>query len=826
MPTSRTGSPHLRFGDLLRQHRVARGLTQELLAERTGLSVRGISDLERGVRNIPYRETIQRLIAALELTPDEQALMLSFARRGPRLGVVPLDARWSSGTAGRGAIQDDFVGRSPELAAVVLALHDPLHQLLTLTGPPGVGKTRLAIEATRRFGALAPAEVVFVDLAPISNPLLVLPAIASAVGVRESRPTALPDRLQGRLAARLATRPTVLVLDNFEHLLAAAPIVGDLLQVSAEARFLVTSREPLRIRGEQVMPVPSLTTPHLTAGMGVRDVIGHEAVALFVMRARESDPDFQVTDENARSIAELCVRLDGLPLAIELAAARVTLVPPAVMVERLVQRRPVLTAGRRDLPERHRTLTDAIAWSYDLLEEDEQRLFRLVSVFRGGLTIEALETIATTQREFNVFGGLASLVDKSLLVRQPSRASRVRFGMLETIRAYGLDRLAASGEEVAVRGAHAAYFLAFAEETAHDYRAGAGQRVAIERLEGEHDNLRQALDWALQQQDPTPLLRLAEALWRFWWLQGHLSEGQRWLEHALERGRNAPRVARARTLIAAGRLAWLRGELGPARELLEQALALGPEPFDRCEALNALGDVGRYLADFERAEAALAEAMDLGRAQEDWFHLAASLHNLGTVALDQGDYDRARAALEEGLAYARQKGNWYLAASALQYLSRVAFEQGDYARAAALRRDDLMVQRELAPTAPLGAAGCLEGVGLLAVVQNQPAQAARLFGMTATLREVAEDIERAERQLVAPWVEAARDELGEEGFTREWTLGRALPLEAAFAEADELLKSWTWIECGDPASGDASSSPAHLFAKLLGAGEGRHSPSD
>jgi tetratricopeptide (TPR) repeat protein len=370
--------------------------------------------------------------------------------------------------------------------------------------------------------------------------------------------------------------------------------------------------------------------------------------------------------------------------------------------------------------------------------------------------------------------------------------------MLETIREYGLERLAACGEDKAVREFTVAYFLAFAEEAARDYRVGAS-RAAIERLEDEHDNLRQVLTWTLEQADPARALRLTEALWRFWWLQGHLSEGQRWLDRALERSRDAPTAARAKTLIAAGRLAWMRGELAPATQWLEQALALGPEPFDRCEALNALGDVARYQADYDRAEAALAEAMDLARAQEDWFHLGASLHNLGTVAFDRGDHDRARAALEEGLAYARQE-NWYLACSALHYLSRLAFEQGDYARAAALLQEYLLVQRELAPTAPLGTMACLAGIAQLAIVQNRPAPAARLFGAAATLRDRAEDIERAERKLIAPWVAAAREALGEEAFTREWAAGRALSLEVALAEAGELLAAWSWTAPGDPAS--------------------------
>jgi non-specific serine/threonine protein kinase len=553
----------------------------------------------------------------------------------------------------------------------------------------------------------------------------------------------------------------------------------------------------LRINDELVLSVPPLHPPQLRTDMGLRDVVDNEAVALFVMRARESDSGFHLTEENARAVAELCIRLDGLPLALELAAVRVQHLSPAAIVERLVTRRPVLTAGGHDLPERQRTLADAIDWSYALLCDNERRLLRRLSVFCGGFTLSVATAFAASLGELDVPASLASLVDKSLIVRQPGHAHDVRLTMLETIREYGLERLATSREEAAVRQAHAAAMLTFAEEAARDFHEGAGQRAAITRLEDEHDNLRQALGWALQQPDPTPLLRLTEALWRFWWIQGHLSEGQRWLDHALKRSREAPPATRARTLIAAGRLAWLRGELALATERLEQALALRPEPFDRCEALNGLGDVARYQGAYEQAEAILAEAMELGQAQEDWFHLAASLHNLGTVALDRGDHEGARAALEEGLAWARQTNNRYLSYSLLHYLSVEALAQGDYPRVATLRREDLAIQLELMPTAPLGAVGCFEGIGLLAVVQNQPSPAARLFGAAAMLRERAEDIERAEMKLIDPWVAIARNALGAEEFARAWEGGRASPLETMLTEAAGLLEAWTW-----PASGE------------------------
>jgi predicted ATPase/DNA-binding XRE family transcriptional regulator len=769
------------FGALLRQVRVAHGLTQELLAERSGVSVRGISDLERGVRAVPQRATLRHLLAGLDLSAEEQALLLAAARRPPRPRLVSGDVRWPLALATR---EDAFIGRAAELTTVLRALHDPDHRLLTLTGPPGVGKTRLALETMRRLGALVPGEFVFVDLAPLATPQLVLPALAAAAGVREPG----TGELLARLKTRLAAKPVVLVLDNFEHVLAAASVVGDLLQESSAVRFLVTSREPLRLSGEQVLAVPLLGMPPLTPEMGVRESVGHEAVELFVLRARESEPGFHLSEENARAIAELCVRLDGLPLAIELAAARVPQLTPAAIVERLAERRPVLTAGRRELPTRQRTLADAIDWSYELLGEDEQRLLRRLSVFRGGFTLPAAEAVANAANELDVVRGIAALTDKCLLVRQTDATRGVRYGMLETIRDYALERLAASGEEAAARLAYASYFLALAEQAAPDMRTGDGQRASIGRLEAEHDNLRQALDWALERTDASVALRLTEALWGFWWGQGHLSEGQRWLARALERSREAPPAARAKTLVASGRLAWLRGELDTARLYLEEALTLGPRPFDRCEALNALGDVARYQGDYGRAEAVLAEALAVGRAHDDGFHIAASLHNLGTVALDRGDYDRAREALEAGLDRARQDGHRYLAISDLHYLSRLAFEQGDYARSAALRREDLAAQRELAPDVAHGTARFLEGVALLAVVQDQLVAAARLFGAAAALHEDVEDVERVELTPLASWIATARERLGTEAFTREWAAGRTLPLDTALDEAAAVLE--------------------------------------
>lgn len=746
--------------------------------------MRGISDLERGARNIPYQETILRLIAALDLASPEHIELLAFARRGPRFTGNTASPRLRAGTPSLATEPDEFIGRAADMVAVVRALHDPVSRLVTLTGPPGVGKTRLAIEATQRLLALSARNVVFVDLAPIRQPKLVLPTIAATVGVLDARSPALLERLRGHLGAQAA----LLVLDNFEHVLTAAPVVAGILDASPDVRLLVTSREALRLPGEQVMPVPPLATPPLHADMRVWEVVGHDAIALFVSRARQVNPGFSLTEENVRSVAGLCRRLDGLPLALELAAARVSHLSPLEILERLDQHRPVLTVGRPELPERQRTLDDAIDWSYDLLTQEEQRLFHHLSVFVGGFALQAAEAIGG-QRSVTA---LHSLVSKSLLTPQPGRAAGSRFTLLETIREYGLERLAASGEEAAVRRAHASYFTSFAADVMRDIQGPAAHRAAIERAEGDHDNLRQALAWAAEQIDPLPLLWLTQSLWRFWWSRGHLSEGARWLQMALERSETAPPELKVKVLIAAGRMAWLRGALDVAMHHLQAALALDPGPFDRCEALNALGDVAREHRAFDRAEAALTEAIAIGRAREDWFHLGASLHNLGIVDLERGRYEQARSTLEEALVWARHVNAQYLTYSTLHYLSRIAFAQGDYARATALRQEDLAVQRELAPLNAHGAARFCEGVALLALVQQQATPAVQLFAVAARLRDDVENSEGAERERTSLWINTARDILGEAAFTQSWETGRARTLEAALDQAAGLLETWNW----------------------------------
>jgi predicted ATPase/DNA-binding XRE family transcriptional regulator len=446
-------SERLAFGPMLREMRVAAGLTQDDLADRTGLSVRGISDLERGARSHPHFETVRLLADALDLEPSTRADLAAAARASP--SVTPKEAAPPITLSSNLPIPATrLIGREREIEDAVALLARGEARLLTLTGPGGVGKTRLALQiATNLVDAFSDG-ICFVDLAPLRDPELVGSAIARTLGVWEAGDQPLVERL--RIA--LAGRHVLLVLDNFEHLLPAAPLVGSLLATSGEARVLVTSRERLHLYGECTFPLEPLEVPAVHEETPL-DLLENHAVRLFVVRAQAGRPGFGLTDNNAPTVAEICRRLDGLPLAIELAAAWVRLLPPAALLECLEQRLPLLTGGPTDVPARLQTMGEAIAWSYDLLSEPERGLFRRLSVFVGGCTLEAAEAVwsAAGDLDVDLFHGISSLVDKSLLLHFQGADGEIRFGTLETIREFGLEQLTISGEEEATRSAHVAW---------------------------------------------------------------------------------------------------------------------------------------------------------------------------------------------------------------------------------------------------------------------------------------------------------------------------------------------------------------------------------
>jgi non-specific serine/threonine protein kinase len=585
---------------------------------------------------------------------------------------------------------------------VVKALRDrlmrPQTPLLTLTGPPGVGKTRLSLQvATNLLGEFEHG-VFFVSLAPINDVDFVPAVIAETLGVREvggrTRFTQLKDHLRDR--------QMLLVLDNFEQVIGAAPWLVELLAISPYLSLLITSREALHVRGERQFPVAPLELPDLTEPS--RDALSlNPAVQLFVERAQSIDPDFELTDQNAATVAAICVRLDGLPLAIELAAARIKLLALREIHERLSpggaldagsSRLKLLAAPARDRPARQQTLREAIAWSYNLLDPAEQALFARLAVFPGSFTLTAALSVCNYRSDlpFDVAQGIASLLDKSLLrpashrVRtngdvkhnshSPEPHDEGRFGMLETIQEYARERLEESGQEEEIRRDHALYYLALAERAEAQLR-GSGEAAWLDRLEVEHDNLRSALAWALNDQSVGPDgettaveigLRLAAALGWFWFVRGHFSEGRKWLEAAMAKAEDRPSHATDRSAHTVRSMA---------------------------RALSASGKLALRQSDYEAAERDFAQSLTLWRELEDLGGVAGSLINLAQAALEQGDPALARSLAEESLAHRRGLGDKRGIAEALQSLGIIAEEVGHHDQAAALLEESLAVWREL-----------------------------------------------------------------------------------------------------------------------------------
>jgi predicted ATPase/DNA-binding CsgD family transcriptional regulator len=599
-----------------------------------------------------------------------------------------------------------FVGREQDAAAVVKYLRRPEVRLLTLTGPAGVGKTRLALAVAMEMREHFADGTCFVPLAPISDPDLVIPTIAQALGIKEAGERPLLDLLQ----ASLRDKRLLLLLDNFEQVLAAAPRLSDLLADCPHLKILVTSRAVLHIHGEHEFPVPPLALPDLTHLPESEALAQYAAVALFLHRAQATRPDFQVTPTNAHAIAEICVRLDGLPLAIELAAARVKLLPPRALLTRLDHRLQVLTGGARDAPIRQQTLRNMLAWSYNLLDAEEQRLFRRLSVFVGGCTLEAVEGLYTALGEMPayVLDGVASLIDKSLLRQTEQEGKEPRLLMLETLREYGLDALASSGEMESTRRAHAHYYLRLAEDA--EVEIGGPQQAAwLEHLEREHDNLRAALQWSLEQAGSEETmeskrsiemaLRLGGALGRFWVVHGHISEGRNILERALAARERIKASVQAKALIVAGHLAFIQSDYDRAESLLQESLALYRELEDQpgiAFALSMLGSVAWTKGHMVAARTLTEEALAISRQVDDMERAANSLFILGLLSSSQGEYARARALFEESLALQRKLQNKRGIAHTLSQLAQVLnVSQDNQARVPSLLEECLALSQEI-----------------------------------------------------------------------------------------------------------------------------------
>jgi predicted ATPase len=646
-----------------------------------------------------------------------------------------------------------LVGRQRELDEIANALRDGT-RLLTLTGPGGSGKTRLAIEAANLLASELTDGAFFVALDAIRDPALLLPAIAQAVAVRESSEQPLPESLSERLTGRQA----LLLIDNFEQLAEAAPVLSRMLEAASGLTFLVTSRAALRISGEQEYPVEPL---------GPED-----AVALFVERAHGVDPRFRLTDENAEAVKEIVARLDGLPLAVELAAARTKLLPPEAMLALLDERLELLSRGARDLPERHRALRDTVAWSYDLLGTEEKQLFARLAVFGGGFTLESAVAVCDASLD-----GFATLIDDSLLERDGERLR-----MLETIREYALEQLEADEDAEFVRRRHAEHFLKLAEA-----EPDSGQAAWLARMDAERNNFRSALNWSLDLGEASLALRLAAALWEFWWVRGYLAEGRGWLDAALARGRSAAPELRARALHAAGSLATRQGDYESAAALFEESLALWEELGDAAgtaRSLLSMGTVAAEQGDQERAIALSERASELYGESGDKRGHALAISNLGGIALERGEYARAAALSELAYGLFETLEDSEGMAFALVNQGFAALSERQHDRAVEFLREALRRLAELEFRDVIGY--CFEGLAAVLALTGREEEASKLLGAAEALREsLGVGLAPAEQATHDQTVAAVQGALGEERFSAAWRQGRELALDEAIAYALE-----------------------------------------
>ncbi|HLJ81454.1 MAG TPA: helix-turn-helix domain-containing protein [Ktedonobacterales bacterium] len=761
-------------GALLKRYRLAAGLSQEALAARAGLSARAVSDLERGLHRAPRSSTLDLLATALSLSSQQRAMLLAAAH--PELEVA-VETAPQTPARHLPLPPTSLIGRERELARAMDVLGSHQGRLLTLSGPSGVGKTRLALQIARDLDAAFADSVLFVDLAPTRDASLVPGRIAQALGLRERADVSPAEQV----SAYLQDRQLLLVLDNFEHLLEAAPFVADLLAQCPRLAVLVTSRAPLRLRAEQTLPLAPLPV--------------EDAMALFRERAQAVRPDGVFPEAE---VAAICERLDCLPLAIELAAVRVGMLSLSQMLEHLTNRLMFLRGGARDLPARQQTMEDAIAWSYELLTEPQQRCFRALGVFVGGWTLDAARAVCAEEKEVSrqeAILSMAALLDAGLIQAEIPTGGPTRFRMLELMREYALERLRVADEEDAYRRRHAIYYARLAEIVV---AFGPGQHVAAAPLALESPNVRAALEWTEDRQEAELGLRLV-GFCRLWHVGGQIGEAVRWQERMLaldlrvrEQGEHAaPLPLRIRCLYGFARTLLGGGHMRRAKALATEALRLAQRIGDQSGMSNAfatLGLIAQANGSLDEAAAAFAEALPHAELADDGDIGTHALVHLAELARIEGDSERSGTLLEEALTRSRGAGAIWDIAIIATMLGQLALQNQHYVQARARFRESLTLFRTLG--SPTYSAWCLESLAATLSAEDHHALALRLCAAAVTWRQQANTpLPPAEREAYERTIAAARAALGEQAFGAEWAAGAAHSQETAIAEALDALSA-------------------------------------
>ncbi len=778
------GNDDTTFGRWLKERRKSLDLTQEELADRIGCSPWTITKIETGERR-PSKQLVELLSEQLQIPEQERANLIRLARIGQANAQNNSQTKEPQLAANAHPTLSTpltpIIGRGAEIAALRHKLLLEKARLITLTGAPGIGKTRLAVEVARSLPHDFEDGVFFIALASVRDASLVPDLIAQTLGLRIAQQTTVAD-----LEHALQDKHMLLVLDNFEQLVDAGPSIADLLRACPHIFALVTSREALRVRGEEQFVVRPLGLPDLSHLPSVEHLSDYPAIELFLTRARSAKRDFALGEENAQTVASICAHLDGLPLAIELIAARIPLLPPWALLARLGSSLALLAGGPKDVPARHQTLSAAIRWSFDLLSEPEQRLMGRLAVFPGGCGLDGVEAMCSHDgdAELDVLDGLESLIYKSLVQRaEPRGREEPRYWMLQTIREYALERLDERGEEEEVMHHLARHYVQLAA-TAAPNLTGPNQKEWLDRLEHEHDNIRAALGWLTEQQDDLAL-KMVISLWLFWEIRGYLSEGRKWLDETLAYSGESLSAERARALHISSGLALRQGDYERAKELAQESLAISTTLADKQgtgRSLHALGVCEEMLGNMDRAETCYMKALGLWREVEHHANLGRTLNSLGVLARTQGDYDRAVELFSESLELHRKSGSKRSIALAMANLGTVAMARNNWEHAEMLFNQSLVLRREIGHKVGIG--DCLIGLASVYGTKGDALKAVSLFGAATQLFQMIDyEMEPNDRRAYEISVDSMRAKLSAEEFETAWSEGEAMDLEDVICSA-------------------------------------------